>query len=120
MSLFVEDLAKAKAFYQEVFGVTVVFEDEVSAAVQFDNLIVNLLQVSEAHDLIGPTRVAGADTGSRFQLSIWVDDVTAVLADLQARGVTILSGPTDREWGMRTITFNDPAGHNWEVAQSLN
>jgi uncharacterized glyoxalase superfamily protein PhnB len=28
-----------------------------------------------------------------------------------------LSGPANREWGMRTATFADPAGHIWEIAQ---
>lgn len=120
MSLFVEDLQKAKSFYQEVFDVPVVFEDDVSVAVQFDNLIINLLQVSQAHTLIDPGVVAGRESGSRFQISIWVDDVDAVCSDLEQRGVTLLTRPTDREWGLRTATFTDPGGHSWEVAQDLS
>ena len=120
MSLFVENLHEAKSFYQDVFDVQVVHEDEVSVAVKFDNLIINLLQVSEASALVEPGVAAGSDTGSRFQLSIWVDDVDAVCADLEKRGVRLLSGPADKEWGMRAATFTDPAGHSWEVAQGLD
>jgi catechol 2,3-dioxygenase-like lactoylglutathione lyase family enzyme len=120
MSLFVEDLQKAKSFYQEVFDVPVVFEDDVSVVVQFDNLIINLLQVSQAHTLIDPGVVAGRESGSRFQISIWVDDVDAVCSDLEQRGVTLLTRPTDREWGLRTATFTDPGGHSWEIAQDLS
>jgi len=119
MSLFVENLHEAKSFYQDVFDVQVVHEDEVSVAVKFDNLIINLLQVSEASAL-EPGVVAGSDAGSRFQLSIWVDDVDAVCGDLEKRGVRLLSGPADKEWGMRVATFTDPAGHSWEVAQGLD
>lgn len=119
MSLFVEDLQEARSFYQEVFDVPVVYEDPVSAAVKFDNLIVNLLQVSEAPTLVGQGSVAGPDAGSRFQLSIWVDDVDEVCRDLEKRGVTLLSRPEDKDWGMRVATFTDPAGHSWEVAQAL-
>ncbi len=119
MSLFVEDLQKAKSFYQDVFDVKVVFEDETSAAVKFDNLIINLLLISEAPSLIEPGVVAGPEAGSRFQLSIWVSDVDAVCAELEKRGVKLLTQPTDREWGMRTATFTDPAGHSWEIAQEL-
>jgi uncharacterized glyoxalase superfamily protein PhnB len=25
----------------------------------------------------------------------------------------------NREWGMRTASFTDPAGHIWEIAQGL-
>jgi len=29
----------------------------------------------------------------------------------------VISGPADRDWGIRTITFADPAGYIWEIAQ---
>lgn len=119
MSLFVDDVQQAKGFYQDVFGVPVVYEDEVSAALKFDNLIINLLKDSEASGLVDPAPVAGREAGSRFQVSIWVEDVDAVCAHLQERGVTLLVGPVDRPWGMRVATFTDPAGHSWEVAQGI-
>ena len=119
ISLFVEDLQAAKSFYQEVFAVDVVFEDDTSVCVKFDRLFVNLLLVSAAQEQVEPGVVAGPGAGSRFQLSIWVDDVDAVCADLEKRGVKLLTGPVDRAWGMRAATFTDPAGHSWEVAQEL-
>ena len=87
--------------------------------VNFGRLFVNVLHVSAAQEQVAPDAVASRDAGSRFQLSIWVDDLDAVCALLEKRGVELLTGPTDREWGMRTITFTDPAGHSWEVAQEL-
>jgi uncharacterized glyoxalase superfamily protein PhnB len=33
--------------------------------------------------------------------------------------VSLLNGPIDRPWGMRTATFADPDGHIWEIAQQL-
>jgi catechol 2,3-dioxygenase-like lactoylglutathione lyase family enzyme len=119
ITLFVEDVQRAKAFYANVFGVPIVFEDESSAAFKFANTIVNLLDASQAHDLIAPGAVAGPEAGSRLQLTVWVDDADAVCAELTRRGVTLLNGPVDREWGMRTAAFADPAGHVWEIAQSL-
>ena len=117
ISLFVEDVPATKAFYEDVFGVETVFEDESSACVRFDRLFVNLLDVSAAEEQVD--RVANREAGSRFQLSIWVDDVDSVCETLRARGVALLSGPIDREWGMRCATFADPAGHSWEVAQEI-
>jgi catechol 2,3-dioxygenase-like lactoylglutathione lyase family enzyme len=117
ISLFVEDVPAAKAFYEDVFGVETVFEDDSSACVRFDGLFVNLVSLAAAEELVDV--VASRLAGSRFQLSIWVEDVDAVCSALEARGVTLLSGPVDREWGMRTATFADPAGHSWEVAQAL-
>ena len=94
-----------------------VFEDATSVCVKLSRLFANLLHVSAAQEQVEPGAVASRDAGSRFQLSIWVDDVDAVCALLEQRGVELLTGPTDREWGMRTATFVDPAGHSWEIAQ---
>jgi catechol 2,3-dioxygenase-like lactoylglutathione lyase family enzyme len=119
ISLFVKELQAAKAFYRDVFDVEVVFEDDTSVCLKFDRLFVNLLHVSAAREQVEPAPVAGRDSGARFQLSIWVDDIDAVCALLEKRGVTLLTGPVDRDWGMRTATFTDPDGHSWEIAQEL-
>lgn len=117
--LFVEDLERSKAFYREVFALPAQGEDANSAMFRFQNTMIVLLQTSAAHELIGPAPVAGPDAGSRFQLSIFVDDLDAVCGELTAKGVTLINGPIDRPWGVRTITFADPGGHVWEIAQDL-
>lgn len=119
ITLFVDDPQRSKAFYQDVFGAPLAFEDEDSAAFNFENTVVNLLKTPAAHELIDPAAVAGQEAGSRFQLTIWVDDADAVCAELAASGVELLNGPMNREWGMRTASFTDPDGHIWEVAQEL-
>ena len=117
ITLFVEDLAAAKQFYQEVFGLPVHFEDEASTVFNFGNTLVNLLKVEEAPSLIAPAPVAPPDAGSRLQFTIDVDDVDATCAELTRRGVELLNGPIDRPWGIRTAAFRDPAGHIWEIAK---
>jgi lactoylglutathione lyase len=119
ITLFVNDPKLSKSFYQDVFDLSPIYEDEDSAAFRFENLIVNLLKIPAARDLIDPGVVAGAEAGSRFQLTIWVDDADAVCADLARRGVKLLNGPIDREWGVRTASFTDLDGHIWEIAQQL-
>ena len=115
ITLFVEDLATAREFYQRVFGLPIHFEDDVSAVFNFGNTLINLLTVSEATELIGPARVASAEAGNRMQFSIEVDDVDAMCAELRSRGVTLLNGPMNRPWGIRTAAFQDPGGHVWEM-----
>ena len=116
ITLFVEDLAAAKAFYTEVFELPIHYQDEASCVFDFGNTLVNLLVATEADELIEPAVVGAAGSGARAQLTITVDDVDAVCARLSARGVTLLNGPIDRPWGVRTACFADPAGHIWEVA----
>ncbi|HEY6470474.1 MAG TPA: VOC family protein [Candidatus Dormibacteraeota bacterium] len=119
VTLFVEDLAEAKRFYQEVFELPVHFEDENSAVFQFGDTLINLLDASQAATLISPGRVASRTEGSRAQFTLGVDDVDAVCAALTQRGVTLLNGPQDRPWGIRTASFTDPGGHIWEIAHTL-
>jgi catechol 2,3-dioxygenase-like lactoylglutathione lyase family enzyme len=119
ITMFVADRDRTKAFYEKTFDAESVYEDDQSIAFKFDQLIVNLLVTSEAPGLIGPAAVAGPDAGSRFQLTIGVDDVDASCEVLAARGVELLNGPIDRPWGMRTAAFADPDGHIWEVAAGI-
>jgi catechol 2,3-dioxygenase-like lactoylglutathione lyase family enzyme len=119
ITLFVADPQRSKSFYENVFELSPMWEDENSVVFRFENMIVNLLARPEAHELIEPAAVAGANAGSSFQFSIWVDDTHAACAELADRGVSLLNGPIDRPWGMRTATFADPDGHIWEIAQQL-
>jgi catechol 2,3-dioxygenase-like lactoylglutathione lyase family enzyme len=119
ITLFVEDPRRSQSFYEEVFALPVIWEDEDSAVFRFENTLVNLLKMSAARELIEPASVASREAGSRFQLTVWVDDADAVSAELAKRGVELLNGPMDREWGVRTASFTDPDGHIWEIAQKL-
>lgn len=116
ITLFVEDLESTRKFYQDVFGLPIYFEDENSAVFQFGGSLINLLRISEANDLIEPAKVASREAGSRFVFTLEVEDVDAKCAELAARGVTLLNGPIDRPWGIRTASFMDPAGYIWEIA----
>lgn len=117
VTLFVDDLAATKQFYLDVFGLPVIFEDPDSAVFRFGPMLINLLKTTAAPDLIEPASVAPSGTGSRFQFTIDVDDVDAMCAELARRGVTLLNGPMDRPWGVRTASFVDPGGHIWEIAK---
>ncbi len=117
ITLFVEDLATTRQFYLDVFALPVHYQDDVSCVFDFDGTLVNLLQATEAPELIEPARVASPDAGARLQFTITVDDVDAVCDRLVSRGVTLLNGPIDRPWGVRTACFADPAGHLWEIAK---
>ena len=117
VTLFVEDLAAAKEFYQKVFGLPVDYADASSAVFKFGDTLINLLQTTAAPELVAPAKVADRDAGHRFVFTIMVDDVDALCAELTARGVQLLNGPIDRPWGIRTASFVDPGGHIWEIAK---
>jgi catechol 2,3-dioxygenase-like lactoylglutathione lyase family enzyme len=119
ITLFVEDVPSSKAFYQSIFGLDIVYEDDVSAVVKLSNVMINLLQLDQALELVQPSPVGARDSGARFLLTIEVDDADLTCARLELHGVKLLNGPMDRPWGRRTAAFADPEGNIWEIAQVL-
>ena len=101
----------------QVRDVSLVFENTDSAVFRIGNTLINLLKITQANELIEPARVASRESGSRHVFTIEVDDVDAMCAKLVARGATLVNGPMDRPWGIRTASFSDPGGHIWEIAK---
>ena len=120
ITLFVEDQERSKEFYERVFEVAAVNEDEGSVLFKFDNLFVRLLTRARAEtDLLGQVPLADPDSGASFQLAIFVDDADALCAELAERGVSIAYGPVDRPWGVRNAAFRDPDGHLWVLSSDI-
>ncbi|MHA7582823.1 VOC family protein [Paenibacillus vandeheii] len=119
ITLFVEDLQRSKAFYQESFQLLLQYEDENCAVFDYGNTCINLLNQSNARELIDPAQFGRVEDGARFLFTIQVPDVDWVCSELEMRGVTLLNGPITRPWGRRTACFADPDGHIWEIAQVL-
>ncbi len=117
ITLFVEDLRAARQFYQQIFGLPVVFENATSCVFKIGETLINLLISSEAGELLAPAALASPLAGSRLMFTIQVDDVDAMCAQLTAHGVALINGPIDRPWGVRTASFCDPGGHIWEIAK---
>lgn len=116
ITLVVEDLAAARAFYLRAFELPVHYEDADSCVFDIGGTLVNLLVSSGAGELLEPAAV-GAPGESRLVLTIPVDDVDAICSRLNTQGVCLLNGPVDRPWGIRTASFRDPDGHVWEIAR---
>lgn len=120
ITLFVEDQQRSKEFYERVFEVAAMDEDEGTVIFKLDNLFLRLLRRSEAEDLmLGQVPLADSDSGASFQLAIFVDDADALCAELTERGVSITYGPVDRPWGVRNAAFRDPDGHLWAFSADI-
>lgn len=117
VTLFVKDLDVTKEFYKRVFSLPIDYEDADSAVFKFGATMINLLKISAADELVEQAKAATSTDESHFVFTIVVDDVDAMCAELRQRGVTLLNGPMDRPWGIRTASFKDPAGYIWEIAK---
>lgn len=119
INLIVGDVERSKAFYRDVFGLPLEYEDEETAMFRLGETYF-FLQRGVAHqDEVSGDALGMAQRGVG-QFVIFVDDVDAVHADLNDARVATISGPADRDWGMRTLTLADPAGHTWEITQRLS
>jgi catechol 2,3-dioxygenase-like lactoylglutathione lyase family enzyme len=117
MTLFVPDLERARKFYQDAFGLDGRPMGDDTVMLRFKDMAVFLHQAAAAQEPL-PEVLDEARKGAG-QFAIIVGDVDAVCSELAGREVKLLSGPADRPWGMRTVTFADPAGHIWEIAQEI-
>ena len=118
ITLLTADLSASSTFYGEKLGLTLVYNDEVSAVYKCGQTMINLLHDSAAGELLEPATVGdlGATAGAVAVYTLRVANVDAVVAELLAAGVELLNGPIDRPWGVRTASFRDPSGHVWELA----
>ena len=120
ITLFAEDLERSKEFYERVFEVAAIDEDETTAILKLDNLFLRLLGRGEAEEqMLRRVPLADSDSGVSFQLATFVEDADALCAELTERGVEILFGPVDRPWGVRHLAIRDPDGHLWVFSADI-
>ena len=119
-ALYVDDLARARAFYAGTLGLQPLYEDQRMCAFAAGARSVLLLfprggslqtvvmpgGTIPPHDGHGPLHIALAGTAE--QLPRWE-------AHLQAQGIAI-EGRTEWRRGGRSIYFRDPDGHLLELA----
>src|SRR5690348_2555405 len=89
ITLFVDDLGAAKAWYAAFFSRPAIFEDPNSVVFALGDAVVNLLHVSAAPELIEPAVTTPPAVGSGVVFTLAVDDVDAMAAELVRRGAAI-------------------------------
>jgi lactoylglutathione lyase len=113
--LYVRDLPGLIRFYRDLVGMTESFRFPkegdpayVTLAWGGGSLGLGTYDVTpglEARDLRPPNE------GRGFELCIYVPDVDALVARLQAEGIETLVGPVDQPWGERLAYVKDPEGN---------
>jgi uncharacterized glyoxalase superfamily protein PhnB len=118
--LFVDDLEAAIAFYRDVLGLEMNFNDEVSAMFLLGSVALFVMKSTRGSEqLAGEVTGIPRRNGATTLFCAPTDDVDALYNDLVARGVTFITEPVSQPWGMRTANFKDPDGHVWEIFQPI-
>ncbi len=118
-ALYVEDLARASAFYREAFGFAVLVENERIIALDVSGLSVLLLfrRGATVGGITTPRGIVPSHDGSgpmHFAFSIAKEDLAQWEAHLESCGVVIESR-VEWERGGVSIYFRDPDGHSVEL-----
>jgi uncharacterized glyoxalase superfamily protein PhnB len=68
---------------------------------------------------LGNGRVAPSGSGYTHLVKVRVDDVDAAFARAREFGGRVLEEPHTWEYGERSCVVEDPAGHRWELTQTV-
>jgi catechol 2,3-dioxygenase-like lactoylglutathione lyase family enzyme len=112
--LFVADLAKARAFYVDVLGLAVWFEDEIIVVVGGRSGRVVLHRNDKGHDERGIFPAGDAIGGAAIRFT--VDDPDACAREAASRGLRIVWPTQDAAWG-RFVVLEDPDGRSIVLAK---
>jgi len=129
ITLAVEDLARALAFYRDGLGLqspgvvaTEYKEDENTAAgavVMFELQGGSILALYPRRQLAKDAGITVPQPGSGlFSIGQIVgsrSDVDKVLERAGRAGATVTDRPRERPWGIYSGYFRDPDGHLWEI-----
>jgi lactoylglutathione lyase len=113
--LYVSDITASIAFYRDVVGVPFTFEDAGYAEFASQQTRLALYEARRAAWLTGHD----VTPGPAAEIVFMVPDVDAQARRLTTLGAPVLSGPTDRPWGHRTVHVADPDGFIVEFAQEI-
>ena len=117
MTLYVPDIGEARKFYADAFGLDARQLDDNTAMLRLEDTFVFLAKSATAAQSLPEVLEQAAKGAGQF--AIIVDDVDAVCKEIAGRGLQPITGPADRDWGMRTATFAAPGGYIWEIAQEV-
>ncbi len=116
--LCVDGAAAAIDFYGAVFGATERMrmpgpDGRIGhAELQLGDSVIMLADESPEIGFRSPKAIGG----SPVTLSVYADDVDAVVARAEQAGATVLRPVEDQFYGDRSGEFEDPFGHRWSVA----
>jgi lactoylglutathione lyase len=114
--LYVEDLERSIAFYTYRLGLELKLRGDGYAEFVTEGTKFGLFERAKLPELIGRE---AADSGLAGEVLFVVADANAEADRLRDAGVNILSGPTDRPWGHRTVHVADPDWHVVELAEEI-
>lgn len=106
----VADMARAHAFYANALGFTKTFQNGTPVG-----FMILKRDDAELHLTLQPGHKAAP-----FNVAhMLVEDIDAVHAIIRARGLRIVKGLRDKDYGLRAFVFEDPDGNRIDVGEPI-
>ncbi|HEV7256312.1 MAG TPA: glyoxalase superfamily protein [Bosea sp. (in: a-proteobacteria)] len=106
----VADMARAHDFYANALGFTKTFQNGTPVG-----FMILKRDAAELHLTLQPGHKAAP-----FNIAhMMVEDIDAVHAIIRARGLRIVKGLRDKDYGLRAFVFEDPDGNRIDVGEPL-
>ena len=123
IGLFVQDLPKMVAFYQNVLGVEIDWDGTGPyAEFKHEGIRFSMYARSELPQLLGQTPDYPTRLNGTFELAINVgapENVDPLYDQIVAQGGTSVYPPRDEPWNMRSAMIADPEGNLIEIASDF-
>ncbi|MBI5006853.1 MAG: VOC family protein [Nitrosomonadales bacterium] len=120
ITLGVSDLARATAFYREIFATPPITEHEGVTFVPLPGVWLSLYPLEKLAEDIGEEvtlPAAGAFRGFTLAYNARSkEEIMGIFVRAADAGAHIAKAPQDTFWGGFSGYFTDPDGHYWEVA----
>lgn len=118
--LFVKDAKKARDFYADVLGMTVVADfGGLNFIFKEGFALWQILDGNIIPRRLGKENILNRESTSRFELCFETGSIDDIYHTLKNHGVTFLHEVNEELWGQRTIRFYDPDGHLVEVGEAM-
>lgn len=118
--LFVRDAKKARDFYVDLLGMTVISDfGGLNFMFKEGFALWQILDENIIPKTLGRENIYNQHATSRFELCFETHDLENVYATLKKHNTKFLHEVNEEIWGQQTIRFYDPDGHLIEVGEAM-
>jgi catechol 2,3-dioxygenase-like lactoylglutathione lyase family enzyme len=111
--IFVRDMAAMRRFYQDILGFELL--RELSPGWIEYRVGPNTLALARPSLTAADTPTPSGSAALQLAFKVSAADVDQCAEELRRKGIELVSPPTDRTFGHRTLFFRDPDGNLLEV-----
>jgi catechol 2,3-dioxygenase-like lactoylglutathione lyase family enzyme len=112
-AIFVRDMAAMRRFYEQVMGFAL--SRELSANWIEYRIGGNVLALCHPGLTAGDAPTPKGSAALQLAFRVAAAEVDQCAAELERQGIALVSPPTDRPFGHRTLFFRDPDGNLLEI-----